>query len=117
VAQLGSLPATPRQAQVERGEITSQLPSITDLTTEIGLAVGTVRRAIDIPVKRAWYRPCRVAAPSRGDSGVRSCGDWLAGARSGTAFRDLIRQHVRDSRRNQWIIVWHRLLWLQFLSL
>jgi DNA-binding GntR family transcriptional regulator len=34
--------------QIERGEITSQLPSITDLTSQTGLAVGTVRRAITI---------------------------------------------------------------------
>jgi DNA-binding GntR family transcriptional regulator len=34
-----------------RGAITSQLPSITDLTARTGLAVGTVRRAIDILVK------------------------------------------------------------------
>ncbi len=39
------------QAQIQRGEIHSRLPSITDLTTQTGLAVGTVRRAIDILIK------------------------------------------------------------------
>jgi DNA-binding GntR family transcriptional regulator len=37
--------------QIERGDIIGQLPSITDLTAQSGLAVGTVRRAIDILVK------------------------------------------------------------------
>jgi DNA-binding GntR family transcriptional regulator len=37
--------------QIERGQITTQLPSITELTAQTGLAVGTVRRAIDILVK------------------------------------------------------------------
>jgi DNA-binding GntR family transcriptional regulator len=36
--------------QIERGEITSQLPSITELSAQTGLAVGTVRRAINILV-------------------------------------------------------------------
>ena len=30
------------------GEITSKLPSLTELTAETDLAVGTVRRAIDV---------------------------------------------------------------------
>lgn len=37
--------------QIESGKISGQLPSITDLTAETGLAVGTVRRAINILVK------------------------------------------------------------------
>jgi DNA-binding GntR family transcriptional regulator len=37
--------------QIERGQITSQLPSISELTAQTGLAVGTVRRAITILVK------------------------------------------------------------------
>ena len=37
--------------QIESGKITSQLPSITYLTALTGLAVGTVRRAINILVK------------------------------------------------------------------
>jgi len=52
------------RAQIKNGEITSQLPSITNLTTETGLAVGTVRRAIDILVRGAWHKPCRAAAPT-----------------------------------------------------
>jgi DNA-binding GntR family transcriptional regulator len=34
--------------QIQHGQITSRLPSITTLTAQTGLAVGTVRRAIDI---------------------------------------------------------------------
>jgi DNA-binding GntR family transcriptional regulator len=37
--------------QIQCGEISVQLPSITSLTAQTGLAVGTVRRAIDILVK------------------------------------------------------------------
>jgi GntR family transcriptional regulator len=37
--------------QIQRGEIASQLPSLTGLTAQTGLAVGTVRRAIDVLVK------------------------------------------------------------------
>lgn len=48
--------------QIRRGEITSQLPSITDLTARTGLAVGTVRRAIDILVKENLIQ----AVPGRG---------------------------------------------------
>jgi DNA-binding GntR family transcriptional regulator len=43
--------ATQLRHQIERGQIVSQLPSITTLTTQTGLAVGTVRRAISILVK------------------------------------------------------------------
>jgi len=47
--------------QIESGTITSQLPSITGLTAQTGLAVGTVRRAIDILVKEGLAQavPCR----------------------------------------------------------
>ena len=48
--------------QIERGQITSQLPSITELTGQTGLAVGTVRRAIDILVKEGLVR----TVPGRG---------------------------------------------------
>jgi GntR family transcriptional regulator len=48
--------------QIESGEITSQLPSITDLTTQTGLAVGTVRRAIDILVDEGLVQ----TVPGRG---------------------------------------------------
>lgn len=43
--------AAPAAGADQSGKITSQLPSITDLTSETGLAVGTVRRAMDILVK------------------------------------------------------------------
>lgn len=34
--------------RIESGEITVRLPSLTELTAEMHLAVGTVRRAIEI---------------------------------------------------------------------
>lgn len=50
--------------QIKRGKITTQLPSITDLTAQTGLAVGTVRRAIDILVKEGLVQ----TVPGRGTS-------------------------------------------------
>jgi GntR family transcriptional regulator len=50
------------RGQIERGEITSQVPSITKLTERTGLAVGTVRRAIDILVKEGLVQ----TVPGRG---------------------------------------------------
>jgi DNA-binding GntR family transcriptional regulator len=37
--------------QIRAGQITSRLPSITALTEETGLSVGTVRRAINVLIK------------------------------------------------------------------
>jgi GntR family transcriptional regulator len=37
--------------RIESGEIASQVPSLTVLTQETGLAVGTVRRAIKVLVR------------------------------------------------------------------
>jgi DNA-binding GntR family transcriptional regulator len=34
--------------RIQSGKITTRLPSLTDLTSDTGLAVGTVRRAIDV---------------------------------------------------------------------
>ena len=48
--------------QIASGQITSQLPSITDLTEQTGLAVGTVRRAINISVKESLAQ----TVPGRG---------------------------------------------------
>jgi GntR family transcriptional regulator len=48
--------------QIEIGKITSQLPSITVLTEQTGLAVGTVRRAINILVKEGLAQ----TGPGRG---------------------------------------------------
>jgi DNA-binding GntR family transcriptional regulator len=48
--------------QIEGRQITSQLPSITELTSQTGLAVGTVRRAIDMLVKEGLVR----TVPGRG---------------------------------------------------
>jgi DNA-binding GntR family transcriptional regulator len=48
--------------QIETGKITSQLPSITVLTEQTGLAVGTARRAINILVKEGLVQ----TVPGRG---------------------------------------------------
>jgi DNA-binding GntR family transcriptional regulator len=48
--------------QIQRGEISAQLPSITSLTMQTGLAVGTVRRAIDILVTEGLVQ----TVPGRG---------------------------------------------------
>ena len=37
--------------QIQHGQIASRMPSITTLTAQTGLAVGTVRRAVDILVQ------------------------------------------------------------------
>ena len=50
------------RADIESGKITSQLPSITQLTEETRLAVGTVRRAISILVKEGLVE----TVPGRG---------------------------------------------------
>ena len=50
------------RAQIASGEIASQLPSITKLTEETHLAVGTVRRAINILVKEGLVE----TVPGRG---------------------------------------------------
>jgi DNA-binding GntR family transcriptional regulator len=47
---------------IASGEITSQLPSITNLTESTMLAVGTVRRGIDILVKEGLVE----TVPGRG---------------------------------------------------
>jgi DNA-binding GntR family transcriptional regulator len=48
--------------QIERGEITSQLPSITELIAETDLAVGAVRRGVDLLVKEGLVQ----TVPGRG---------------------------------------------------
>ena len=50
------------RADIESGKIASQLPSITQLTEETRLAVGTVRRAISILVKEGLVE----TVPGRG---------------------------------------------------
>jgi GntR family transcriptional regulator len=54
--------------QIQCGEITAQLPSITTLTAQTGLAVGTVRRAIDILVQERLVQ----TVPGRGTFVTRS---------------------------------------------
>ena len=48
--------------KIASGEISNQLPSITKLTEETSLAVGTVRRGIDILVKEGLVE----TVPGRG---------------------------------------------------
>jgi GntR family transcriptional regulator len=48
--------------QIKRGEVTSQLPSITTLVKQTGLAVGTIRRAIDVLVQENLVK----TVPGRG---------------------------------------------------
>jgi len=50
------------RADIASGKITNQLPSITKLTEETRLAVGTVRRAINILVKEGLVE----TVPGRG---------------------------------------------------
>ena len=50
------------RARIQAGEITNQLPSITQLTEETELAVGTVRRAVGILVKEGLVE----TVPGRG---------------------------------------------------
>ena len=50
------------RAEIKSGKITSQLPSITMLTEETGLAVGTVRRAINVLVQEGLVE----TVPGRG---------------------------------------------------
>ena len=50
------------RARIIAGEITTVVPSITELTEETGLAVGTVRRAIKILVEDGLVR----TVPGRG---------------------------------------------------
>jgi GntR family transcriptional regulator len=50
------------RADIESGKITNQIPSITKLTEETRLAVGTVRRAINILVQEGLVE----TVPGRG---------------------------------------------------
>lgn len=54
--------ASQLREQIDSGQITSQLPSITGLTAQTGLAVGTVRRAINILVTESLVQ----TVPGRG---------------------------------------------------
>jgi GntR family transcriptional regulator len=54
--------------QIQRGEMTAQLSSITTLTAQTGLAVGTVRRAIDLLVQEHLVQ----TVPGRGTFVIHS---------------------------------------------
>lgn len=53
--------------RIRSGEITAQLPSLTELTMRTGLAVGTVRRAIDVLVQEHLVQK----VPGRGTFVIR----------------------------------------------
>jgi DNA-binding GntR family transcriptional regulator len=53
--------------RIRSGEIISQLPSLTDLTSQTGLATGTVRRAIAVLADEGLVRK----VPGRGSFVVR----------------------------------------------
>lgn len=55
--------ATQLRERIERDEFTGQLPSITELTAQTGLAVGTVRRGIDLLVNEGLVQ----TVPGRGN--------------------------------------------------
>jgi GntR family transcriptional regulator len=73
--------------QIASGEIASRLPSITTLTSEAGLAVGTVRRAIKVLVDerlvqtvpgRGTYPPRAPLSPEEDDlHGHRPCSRFV----------------------------------------
>jgi GntR family transcriptional regulator len=67
------------RADIESGKITHQIPSITDLTEEYGLAVGTVRRSVKILVDEGLVE----TVPGRGtfvvDKGSRGAGGGKKG--------------------------------------
>jgi DNA-binding GntR family transcriptional regulator len=53
--------------RIRSGDITAQLPSLNQLTRQTGLAVGTVRRAIDILAREQLVRK----VPGRGTFVIR----------------------------------------------
>jgi GntR family transcriptional regulator len=74
--------------KIQSGEITNQLPSITKLTEATLLAVGTVRRGIDILVKEGLVetvpgRGTFVVEPRAPKSGPSGGGDSRARPSSG----------------------------------
>jgi DNA-binding GntR family transcriptional regulator len=54
--------------RIRSGDITAKLPSLNELTSQTGLAVGTVRRAIDVLADEQLVRK----VPGRGTFVIRS---------------------------------------------
>jgi len=76
------------RARIAGGEITSRLPSITELTEETGLAVGTVRRAIKVLIDDGLVhtvpgRGTYVVEAQHARSGGRGSGAGESGTRPG----------------------------------
>lgn len=69
------------RADIASGKITNQLPSITKLTEETHLAVGTVRRAINILVKEGLVE----TVPGRGTFVIEQRPSRSGGAAAGQA--------------------------------
>ena len=82
---------------IASGEITNQLPSITKLTEATMLAVGTVRRGIDILVKEGLVE----TVPGRGTFVVepRPSASGSAGGRPGQARPTPQRTRSSDGPR------------------
>jgi GntR family transcriptional regulator len=85
------------RADIESGKITNQLPSITKLTEETRLAVGTVRRAINILVQEGLVE----TVPGRGTFVIeqRPSGSGTAGGRGAPAASPAGRPRSFGTRR------------------
>jgi DNA-binding GntR family transcriptional regulator len=59
--------ATRLRERIQSGQIVAQLPSLTQLTGQTGLAVGAVRRAIDVLVREGLVQ----TVPGRGTFVIR----------------------------------------------
>jgi DNA-binding GntR family transcriptional regulator len=85
------------RAMIASGEITSQLPSITKLTESTLLAVGTVRRGIDILVKEGLVE----TVPGRGTFVIdrQASEPGSAGGRKGSSRPQAGRRRSSGARR------------------
>src|SRR6266581_1403485 len=81
------------RARIASGEIANQLPSITKLTEETRLAVGTVRRAINILVKEGLVE----TVPGRGTFVIEQRPSRSPGGQP-SAARPVRRSACRRSR-------------------
>ena len=82
---------------ISSGEITNQVPSITKLTEWTGLAVGTVRRGIDILVKEGLVE----TVPGRGTFVIdrQASKSRPAGSREGGSRSPAGRTRSSDAAR------------------
>ena len=85
------------RAEITSGRITNQLPSITKLTEETRLAVGTVRRAVNILVQEGLVE----TVPGRGTFVIeqRPSRSGGAGSRPAPARPQAKRTHAAGQQR------------------